>query len=157
MLADQEGRYCLGDAAILPFPNDTFDLVIAYNALMDFDDMSRAVAEIARVLEAGGTLFICVPHPTLAPGRFEGDSSNAPYRLTEPYLGRRPFDSIEERDGPLMHFTGWSRSLEEYMNILADAGFVVEDLREPVPESRSAHWERWHRYLMYLNLRAVRR
>jgi SAM-dependent methyltransferase len=154
---DSEGRYCLGDAAMLPFRDDSFDLAVAYNTLMDFDDLSQAVAEIARVLQPGGSLCICVPHPMLESGRFEDASADSPFRLTGSYFGVRPFDSIEERDGLVMHFTGWSRPLEEYVRVLVEAGFFVEDLREPVPESRTSRWEQGHRYPMFLNLRAVRR
>jgi ubiquinone/menaquinone biosynthesis C-methylase UbiE len=33
--AHPEGDYLVADAADLPFPDGTFDLVIAYNSLMD--------------------------------------------------------------------------------------------------------------------------
>jgi hypothetical protein len=56
-----------------------------------------------------------------------------------------------------MHFTGWSHTLEEYVSVLVDAGFVVDALREPVPESKTGRYERWHRYPMFLNLRAIKR
>ena len=35
----------------LPFDDRSFDLVVAYNSLMDFDDMPGAVSEAGRVLE----------------------------------------------------------------------------------------------------------
>jgi ubiquinone/menaquinone biosynthesis C-methylase UbiE len=155
--ADSKSRYCLADSVALPFKDASFDLAIAYNSLMDFDDMPTALQEIARVLEVDGHLCICMPHPFLEAGSFENASTDAAYRLTKSYLGSRTFDSIEERDGLSMHFTGWSRSLEEYVAALATAGYVIEDLREPVPESRNGRYERWHRYPMFLNLRACKR
>ncbi len=54
--ADPEGRYELADAAALPFADDAFDLVVAYNSLMDVHDMPAAVREAARVLAPGGAL-----------------------------------------------------------------------------------------------------
>lgn len=51
--AHPAGHYLLADAAALPFPEATFDLVVAYCSLMDIDDMPAAVAEAARVLEGG--------------------------------------------------------------------------------------------------------
>ncbi len=43
--ADDHGAYVVADAASLPFPSASFDLAIAYNSLMDVDDMPAAVAE----------------------------------------------------------------------------------------------------------------
>ena len=40
----------LADAARLPFPDEAFDLVVAYMSLHDIDEMPQAVAEAARVL-----------------------------------------------------------------------------------------------------------
>ena len=44
----------VGDATRLPFPDESADLVIAFMCLHDFDDMSAAVAEAARILTPGG-------------------------------------------------------------------------------------------------------
>jgi ubiquinone/menaquinone biosynthesis C-methylase UbiE len=155
--ADHRGRYCVGDAAHIPFQAGSFDIAVAYNCLMDVDDMSGAVHEIARVLSPGSALCICVPHPFVDAGAFESEAENAPYRLTEPYLESRAFDGIEECDGLSMHFTGWSHTLEEYVSVLASAGFVIDALREPRPESSTGRYARWHRLPMFLNLRAIKR
>ena len=53
----------MADAADLPFPDEAFDLVVAYNVLMDVDDLQATVTEIARVLEPGGVLAAGVTHP----------------------------------------------------------------------------------------------
>jgi Methyltransferase domain len=37
------GRYVVGDAGALPFGDGTFDVVVAYNSLMDMDDMPGAM------------------------------------------------------------------------------------------------------------------
>src|SRR5216683_5778127 len=41
--ADPDGCYVLADASFLPFAPEAFDLVVAYNSLMDVDDMPGAV------------------------------------------------------------------------------------------------------------------
>jgi ubiquinone/menaquinone biosynthesis C-methylase UbiE len=46
---DPDGHYAVGLAEDLPFEAGSFDLVVAYNSLMDVDDMPGAVAEAARV------------------------------------------------------------------------------------------------------------
>lgn len=71
--ADPNSRYVLADGAALPFPDGTFDLVVAYNALMDIADMPGAVREASRVLEAGGRFCVCVKHPFSDVGHFDGN------------------------------------------------------------------------------------
>jgi ubiquinone/menaquinone biosynthesis C-methylase UbiE len=44
------------DVQALPFPNHTFDLVIANHMLYHVPDLPRAVGELARMLKPGGTL-----------------------------------------------------------------------------------------------------
>jgi SAM-dependent methyltransferase len=50
-----------GDATGLPFPDATFDRVIASEVLEHIDDDGRAARELARVLKPGGTLAVTVP------------------------------------------------------------------------------------------------
>jgi SAM-dependent methyltransferase len=51
-----------GDAMALEFAENTFDFVFSYHALEHIDDPSAAVAEIARVLKAGGGFWIGTPN-----------------------------------------------------------------------------------------------
>ena len=76
--ADPAGRYLVADAATLPFGDGCFDLVVAYNSLMDVDDMPAAVAEAARVLQPGRPLCVCVTHPVADAGRFQSTEPDAP-------------------------------------------------------------------------------
>jgi SAM-dependent methyltransferase len=50
-----------GDALALPFPDDTFDHVIASEVLEHVSDDQRSLEEIFRVLKPGGTLAATVP------------------------------------------------------------------------------------------------
>jgi SAM-dependent methyltransferase len=54
--ASLDGR--TADAIDLPFPNDSFDVVIAMHMLYHVADQERALAEMHRVLKPGGTLAI---------------------------------------------------------------------------------------------------
>ncbi|HEX5290642.1 MAG TPA: methyltransferase domain-containing protein [Streptosporangiaceae bacterium] len=47
----------------LPFPDQAFDLVVAYMCLHDADDLAGATAEIGRVLTRGGRLCAAIVHP----------------------------------------------------------------------------------------------
>ena len=50
-----------GDATRLPFPDGTFDRVIAAEVLEHIPDDVAAMSELARVLRPGGTMAITVP------------------------------------------------------------------------------------------------
>ena len=54
-------RTRVGDALALPYPDDSFDTVIASEILEHIPDDGRAVAELARVLKPGGSLAVTVP------------------------------------------------------------------------------------------------
>ena len=55
------GTAVTGDGLALPFPDGTFDVVIAAEVLEHVVDDARAMAELARVLRPGGTLAVSVP------------------------------------------------------------------------------------------------
>jgi SAM-dependent methyltransferase len=59
--AGQGGTCCLGLAQGLPFQSDSFDGVLASNVLEHLDDVEAVVADIVRVLKAGGVLVVTVP------------------------------------------------------------------------------------------------
>ena len=50
-----------GDATALPFPDASFERVIASEVVEHIPDDARAFAELARVLKPGGTLAVTVP------------------------------------------------------------------------------------------------
>jgi ubiquinone/menaquinone biosynthesis C-methylase UbiE len=132
--ADPGSTYLVGDASALPFPDGSFDLVVAYNSLMDVDDMPAAVAEIARVLEPGGRLCACVTHPM----RDASVRVGSRYVIEHRYLERRPYEGTFTRDGVTMTFKGWCYSLEAYSQALETAGFAIEALREPPEPAKFA-------------------
>lgn len=64
-----------------------------------------------------------------------------------------------ERDGLTIELVGAHRPLQDYVAACADAGLLVERLREPaVPDEalRSRRDRRWQRLPMFLHIRAVR-
>jgi SAM-dependent methyltransferase len=147
---DPVGRYLL-------VRSGSVDLAVAYNSLMDFDDLVGAVAEVARVLSPGGTFCVCVTHPLQFAGGFDGDEVEASFVLHDAYFGTHPVDETVSRADVTIRFRGWSRPIEDYFSALFDAGFVVDALSEPRPITDEGRYARWHRFPMFLSLRAIKR
>lgn len=158
--ADPTGPYLRADAAALPLRDGAFDLVVAYNSLMDIERMDAAVREAARVLRPGGWLCASVTHPLNDAGEFDGDGDDAAFVISGSYLGRRPFRGVFERDGLSMTFEGWAGSMEIYARAMERAGFVIEALREPADPAAApsgGRAERWRRIPLFLQWRAAKR
>jgi SAM-dependent methyltransferase len=149
----------LADAAALPFADATFDLAVAFMSLQDVEDFRGAIGEAARVLEPGGRLCIAIVHPLSSAGRFDGDDADSPFAIPGSYLAASYHADSVARDGLEIEFVSAHRPLEAYTEALADAGLLIERLREPAlpehgidrPRSR-----RWQRLPLFLHVRAVK-
>jgi ubiquinone/menaquinone biosynthesis C-methylase UbiE len=146
--ADPEGEYVVADAAALPFEDETFDVAIAFNSLMDMDDLDGAAREAARVLEHGGRFCVCIVHPVAYAGDFE---SPARFVIHRNYLETALRTDEYDRNGLKMTFTSWTRPLESYSRAFEQAGFVVERLREPSDPAG-----KWSRIPNFLLLRLIK-
>lgn len=156
--ADPGGDYRVADATALPFPDASFDLVVAFNALMDFDDMPAAVREAARVLTDGGALCASIVHPASDVGGFEGPEPDARFVISHSYFARDRFTGTEQRDGLAVTFHGRRHPLVDYSRALEASGLCIEAIREPVPSDeaieRRSGYRRWRRMPMFLHFRA---
>lgn len=119
--AHQACAAVVADAVMLPLRDREADLVIVFMCLHDFDDMSAAIGEAARVLAAGGRLAIALLHPVVT-ARLAGT-----YTVEHRYT----LDTVE-KTGLSMTYEGLHRPLTAYTSALAAAGLVIEALREPV-------------------------
>ena len=61
---DSRGHAVVADATALPYPDASFDRIIAAEVLEHIVDDERAIAELARVLRPGGTIAVTVPART---------------------------------------------------------------------------------------------
>ena len=57
-------RYAVSDATAIPFPESTFDVVIANHMLYHVLERDRAFRDVGRVLRPGGTLYAATNGPT---------------------------------------------------------------------------------------------
>lgn len=157
--ADPGGSYLVADAADLPFPDASFDLVCAFMSLQDTDRLEEALRGSARVLRANGRLCLAVVHPINSGGQPGGPDADSPFQIVEPYLlGRACYDRMV-RGGLEMTFVSRHLPLQGYLQALEGAGLVVERLREAgVPPSavRVSSDQRWVSLPLFLHLRARR-
>jgi SAM-dependent methyltransferase len=158
--ADATSCYVQGNASAFPFSDGSFELVVAYNSLMDIEDMPGAVVETARVLRSGGRLCVSVTHPLNDAGTFVTRGEDSPFVIEGSYLGKRDFEAKFERDGFEMTFSGWAYSFEEYFSAFETAGLLTECLREPPAPDQTVQQDpaerRWQRVPLFALIRALK-
>jgi SAM-dependent methyltransferase len=126
--ADPKSTYLHADAADLPFPDGSFDIVVGYNTFMDVADLPGALSEAARVLSPGGHLCMAITHPITNTGTI---NENGHFVLDRPYFETSRFIDHVERDGLEMVFQGWNHPLTDFTRPLEDAGLLIQAIREP--------------------------
>ena len=97
--------------------------------------------------------------PINSASRFESDDPASRYVTEGSCLDRFRYRDEIEREGLEMTFVSDHRRLEAYADALAEAGLLIERLREPaIAESAIVHARsrRWQRVPLFLNARAVK-
>jgi SAM-dependent methyltransferase len=136
--------YLVADATDLPFAAASFDFATAFMSMMDMADQGRALREAVRVLRPGGFFQFSILHPCFVP----------PHRrvLREPDGTTRAievggyFDAIDGRidtfwfeQAPAeerqktepFRVPRFHRTLSGWVNLIVEAGLVVERFAEP--------------------------
>ncbi|UVS79510.1 class I SAM-dependent methyltransferase [Actinokineospora sp. UTMC 2448] len=111
----------------LPFPDDSFDDVIASLVLHYLRDWSPTLAELRRVLRPGGRLIVSVEHPFVI-------------TLMQRMAGEKP-DYFQTRNrteewtlgGQTVRLTFWDRPLHAMTDAFTAAGFRITVISEPPP------------------------
>ena len=143
------------DAHSLPSKDESFDVAVLILTTLNV----KVVEEAARVLGPGGLLLFSDTHPIIeSKGRWEGNDIGAA-RVVEDYFSQ---DKREWRIKPsprrtitLMYYT---RTIEQCVNMIADAGLKILRIVEPKPgedvkESDPIHYDRCSRipyFIIYL-------
>lgn len=142
-LADPAITYCTADVAALPLPDDSVDVVVANRLPHGLADPGKRFFEFARVLRPGGRLVFLALHPCYYTAR--GTDNDAP--PVEEYFGRRTVIQHFEVDGIASPEPSVQRffSLEEHVNMILRAGFVIAGLAEPRPTAEQLDTDPWWR------------
>jgi SAM-dependent methyltransferase len=119
----------------LPFPDLTFDAVVACLVFEHIDEVDAAIGEVARVLAPGGRFCFFLNHPLLQTpnsGWIDDQVLDPPeqYWRIGPYLVED--ETIEQVEHgvfiPFIH-----RPLSRYVNAMAASGLLIERMEEPAP------------------------
>ena len=88
--------YAIASGTDLPFEDAHFDLVMAYNVLMDVEDVPAILKEIRRVLRPAGTLVISIVHPFSDRGRFATTEATSSFVIQDAYFGSKRFEGARK-------------------------------------------------------------
>lgn len=179
---DQSGRYAVGDArelsACLPI-GVKFESAACVMAIMNIEPISQVFVGIASALSAGGVFVMVLLHPAFrAPGQTSwgwdddkarsggGGHGPAQFRRVDGYLSSVSREivmnpgAVSSGAKPVVTFTH-HRALSVYVNALASAGLMVDQmeewpsLRQSQPGPRAAAENRARREIpMFLAIRA---
>lgn len=148
----------VADAASLPFPAGSFDCVVAFMSLHDTDGLDTVIGECARVLSGGGRLCIAIIHPLNSAGWFDDVKPDAGFVIEGSYMDESFYEHSRARGGLAMTFVSKHRPLQSYSDALAQAGFLIEGIREQgVPDTvQQEGARRWQRIPLFLHCRAIK-
>ncbi len=134
-------RFLLGDASRLDrLSSNSFDVVVCNMALMFIKRYEETIQEVARVLKPQGIFVLSILHPCfLTPGSgwILEDSPDGKkgkrigWKTDNYHLGLVYHGIMAVCDTKETYY--FCRTLEDYFRALRKSGFVVEDLREPLP------------------------
>ncbi len=159
--ADASTAFVVADASALPFRSSSMVATVAYNTLMDIDDLPSALDEVARTLSPDGALHALIVHPVASSGTFDGDHDAAAFVLDD-YFDRHREERTVERGGLRITLGTFHRTLQDYADALRRSGFYISRLSEPQPfppvenEHGSDSARRGHRMPMFLQLTATK-
>lgn len=133
-----------------------FTLAIANMSLMTTLHLNDVLKSVACVLRPGGHLVFTITHPRFWPF-YHGYASKGWFNYKKEMLIEDVFRiSLESpRDGPkTIHI---HRPLEQYMVSLSKAGFVVDEICEPIPtkDIEAKYPEPW-KYPRFLGMRCIK-
>lgn len=139
-------HYVQGHAEVLPFDDDTFDMVVSYLSLLDIEGIEAALDEVARVLRPGGHFLIA----NLTGFATAADIKGGGWRVL-PDGGREivvrrylePHSVLAEWKG--IAVTNWHRPLSYYITQLLNRGMTLLHFDEPaVPQPVGAKEEAYN-------------
>ena len=117
---------------------DSFDIAICNMALMDIKNYRQAIQEVSRTLKPGGVFVFSILHPCFfTPGsewlRDDGGSITA-WKVDNYHLGFAWKSTVKSRMNKMTYY--FHRTLEDYCSVLAECGFAIVRILEPIPSRK---------------------
>ncbi len=112
----------------LPFPDGSFDRVVASLMLHYLEDWEAPLREMGRVLRGGGAIILSTHHPTMDWHHFSPDD----------YFARRPVTDTWVKGGTSYQVHFFRRPLTAMSEAIAASGLVIERIVEPQPLAEMA-------------------
>lgn len=133
--------YDVADAARLEMLEDhSFDLVVCNMALMDIENASGAIAEVARVLRPKGRFVASLSHPCFDKVNTSGWEIEHVYPKVTIWRKMSHYRELTAADMPWLRIAdqavytrAYHRPLSWYFRTLRASGLVVAALEEPEP------------------------
>jgi len=124
------GVECLAD-----YPDAHFDMVLFPMMLEYVDDLASTFRQANRLLTAEGFVAISVVHPMRSFNVKHETEEGEELRIVSGYLHSGVFEwsqwIMRDADGNDIPCRSHRRTIEEYVEALIGAGFLIEALREP--------------------------
>ncbi|TFG14360.1 class I SAM-dependent methyltransferase [Candidatus Thorarchaeota archaeon] len=149
--------------------NAFYDKVLCNLVLLNVPCLEDALNEFNRALKPRGELVISLVHPAFdfyGPGEWELDKKDPDtnrrrgrYFKIDEYFKETEYSRYwKTRDGerfpePIVFY---HRTFSTYFSALKQAGFVVEELREPLPITESEYFDRERRIPFFLVVKAAK-
>lgn len=132
---DPVSRYFVGRAESIPFPTQTFDLVLSYLTMIDIPDDVAASAEMVRVVKPGGRIIIVTVSnlASTSTGWVKNDKGERLYRTVDRYMEHFSMD-LEWKNIKIVNF---HRPLSHTIGCFLNDRCVLTGFHEPLPSPDS--------------------
>jgi SAM-dependent methyltransferase len=143
--------YRAASAVDLPFPDESFDFTMATMSFMDIPEHEKVISEVYRVLKPGGFLQFSITHPCFMTPHLKsvrdetgkkvayevGDYFRPLHGQIDEWIFSAAPPDLKAKL-PKFRVPRFTRTLSSWMNLLVDAGFVIERLGEPCADEETA-------------------
>jgi ubiquinone/menaquinone biosynthesis C-methylase UbiE len=126
-------QFHVGDMEDLSiFDPESFDVVLSSFAIEYADDILAVFLEVHRVLRKQGVFVFAMVHPIVGRGRPMRVGKRKVWAMSNYFDRRKRLWKWKVEDG-VAEFSGRQITIQDYFDLLAKAGLVVERLIEPKP------------------------
>ena len=132
------------------FDDESFDIVLSSFAFDYVDHPLETFQESFRVLRKSGLFVLAVVHPIAHRGRVVHYGKRRMWAVGN-YFDRRKRPWNWKIEGGTVRFVTGQRTLQDYFDLLVNAGFVVERILEPEPFNVDKLSEQKRRNIPYIS------